>query len=275
MQFADIFDQPAKLPSIPKVVQELIETFNQDNIDMDMLATKISMDPVLTAKVLRLANSVHYGVSRTIASMSEASIVLGFSTLRTLVLASGITGAFQTPNGFDQKAFWRESFAIAAISRWLAPYSHLNPEVAFTTGMLHDIGDLILISVLPEESKKIAAAVKAGGKRIDIENAMLGYNYADIGAELARRWKFPQDIIDGIQYHAKPLSQDPTPKLAGLIYLAMYIHQGHKQKLGDEEILAEFPVNVASSINLDIHNAKEDIMQLDGIESGMDALLNN
>ena len=110
MNLANLFDQGQNLPNIPKIVQELIETFNKSDFDMDEIAKKISLDPVLTAKVLRLANCAHYGVSRTISSTTDASVLLGFSTLRTLVLASGITGAMQSPAGFNRKEFWRDNF---------------------------------------------------------------------------------------------------------------------------------------------------------------------
>ena len=85
MQISELFEQTHKLPNIPKVVQELIDTFNQEDVDMEVIAEKIAMDPVLTAKVLRLANSAHYGVSKTVATTQDASVLLGFATLRTLV----------------------------------------------------------------------------------------------------------------------------------------------------------------------------------------------
>lgn len=272
MDFEAIFAKSPPLPSIPKVVQDLIETFNHDDFDMDEIATKISMDPVLTAKVLRLANSAHYGVSRTIGSTSEAAVLLGFSTLRTLVLASGISGAIKTPPDFDRVGYWHDNFAVAAIARWLAPYCGINGETAFTAGMLHSIGELILQLVLPEEAKKVEKAIQFGGKRLDLENAMLGYNYAEIGAELAKRWKFPDDIVNGICQHPKPLNYDPISPLAGLLHISCYIHESHKQKLSDDEIAEDFPMTVAHAIDMDAVNAKADIEQLHDVESGMDSL---
>jgi HD-like signal output (HDOD) protein len=273
MNLASLFEQTHNLPNIPKVVQELISTFNQEDVDMDEIANKISLDPVLTAKVLRLANSAHYGVSRSVASTSDASVLLGFSTLRTLVLASGITGAMQSPDGFDRKEFWRDNFAVAAIAKWMASYCKLNGETAFTCGMLHSIGELLIQLLMPTEAKKVVAAVEAGGKVGDVEKAMLGYNYADVGAELASRWKFPQDIVNGIRHHSNPLAPKEVDPLSALVHLAAYIHTCHKQGLGDKETLENFPKGVAQAINMDIAQALEDLQQLNGIESGMDSLL--
>ena len=275
MKLSALFEQTHNLPNIPKIVQELIETFNQEDFDMDEIANKISLDPVLTAKVLRLANSAHYGVSRSVASTADASVLLGFSTLRTLVLASGITGALQAPDGFNREEFWRDNFAIAAIARWMASYCKFNGETAFTCGMLHSIGELLIRLLMPTEAKKIQAAVDAGGKLYDVEMAMLGYSYSEVGAELAKRWKFPDDILEGIKHHANPQGAEEDNKLSGLIYLAVYVNQANTQGLSDKEVLEGFPQDIAKAIDMDIKKALEDLKQLDGIESGMDSLLDD
>ena len=275
MKLESLFEQTHNLPNIPKVVQELIATFDSDDFNMEEIAQKISMDPVLTAKVLRLANSAHYGASRTVASTSDASVLLGFSTLRTLVLASGITGAIQTPEGFDRKKFWLDNFAVAAVAKWLAPYCKADKEAAFTCGMLYSIGELLIQLLMPSESKKILAATDAGGKLSEVEEAMLGYTYADVGAELARRWKFPDEIASGIKYHIEPEKADENAQLAGLIHLAVYVHNCITQNLSDADILKGFPNQIAKSINMDTDKALEDLAKEDNIESGMESLLSD
>jgi HD-like signal output (HDOD) protein len=276
MNLASLFEQTHNLPNIPKVVQELISTFNSEDFNMEEIAQKISMDPVLTAKVLRLANSAHYGASRTVASMSDATVLLGFSTLRTLVLASGITGAIQTPKGFDRKQFWLDNFAVAAIAKWLAPYSKLDRESAFTCGMLYSIGEMLIQLILPSESKKVLAATNAGGKLHEVEVAMLGYSYADVGAELASRWKFPDDIVTGIKFHMTPEKSQQDSKLAGLINLSIYINNCQKETLSQNETLKGFPKDVAKMIGMDTDKALADLAELGGsIESGMESLLSD
>jgi HD-like signal output (HDOD) protein len=275
MNLASLFEESHNLPNIPKVVQELIITFNDENFNMEDIAQKISMDPVLTAKVLRLANCAHYGASRTVASTSDAAVILGFSTLRTLVLASGITGAIQTPEGFDRKAFWLDNFGVAAIAKWLAPYSNQDKETAFTCGMLYSIGEMLIQLIVPAESKQIKAAANAGGKLHEVEEAMLGFSYADVGAELARRWKFPDDITQGIKFHLSPEMAGENSKLAGIINIAVYIYNCQKEKLTDEETLSGFPSDVAALIGMDTDKALHDLAKLDGIESGMESLLSD
>ncbi|MFY0700797.1 MAG: HDOD domain-containing protein [Bermanella sp.] len=275
MNLANLFEHSQNLPNIPKVVQELIETFNQSDFNMDEIAKKISLDPVLTAKVLRLANCAHYGVSRTVSSTTDASVLLGFSTLRTLVLASGITGAMQSPPGFNRKEFWQDNFAVAAIAKWMAPYSKMNPETAFTAGMLYSIGELLIQLIMPEESKKINATVEAGGVLSNVENAMLGFNYADVGAELAIRWKFPDEIAEAIRFQNHEDLATINQPMACLIHLALYVHNSHKMGLNTSEIINGFPMNIAQAINMDTDQALSHLESTNGIESGMDTLLDD
>ena len=195
MPMSVIFSESQQLPHIPKVVQELIESFRDENADFDAISAKVALDQTLTAKVLRLANSAHYGVSRTIASTQDAVMLLGFDTLRTMVLASGLTGAFKAPEDFDIQQFWKNAFAIAALSKWLAKYTEdVDPETAFTCGMLHSIGQLLIQLVKPAEAKSISEAEELGGKRFSLEENMLGFTSEEVGAELAKRWKFPDEM---------------------------------------------------------------------------------
>ena len=120
MELNTLFNQLHSLPSIPKVAQELILQFDNPNSSVDSVARNIAMDPVIAAKVLRLANSARFRGAREATSVEDAAMRLGFNTLRTLVLASAVTGAFKTDSGFDLKAFWIHTFQVAGICRLLA-----------------------------------------------------------------------------------------------------------------------------------------------------------
>lgn len=115
MDLKNLVDNAQKLPNIPKVVQELIESFGNENIKNEEIAKKVSADQVLTAKVLRAANSAHYGGNRKVGSVSDAVFVLGFNAVRTLVLASGMTGRLKR-----QKVLICQPFG-AIVLRWRAP----------------------------------------------------------------------------------------------------------------------------------------------------------
>ena len=120
MSIANLFNQVYNIPSIPKLVQELINNFDNENSNSREIAKKLQMDQALSAKVLRLANSARYGAGRKINSIDSAVIILGFDTLKTLVIASGVTSACKNIPGLNQKQFWRTSFAVANIAKMLA-----------------------------------------------------------------------------------------------------------------------------------------------------------
>jgi HD-like signal output (HDOD) protein len=273
---AQIFDHSHNLPNIPKVVQELIETFDNPDIDIDEIAKKIALDQVLTAKVLRLANSAHYGVSRTISSTSDAAVILGFATLRTMVMASGITGATVIPEGIDRKQFWRDNFAIAEIAKWMAKYCKgLHPETAFTCGMLHSIGDLLIHQTFPDEAKQADAQALAGASQAKAQEMLLGFNYGQVGGELAKRWKFPDEIHSAIRDHCNPLINNPINGYAGLLHLAVYIHDAHLHNMTEHQVLERFPMRIAQGIGMDTQHALEDVQETLDLESCMDALLDD
>jgi HD-like signal output (HDOD) protein len=276
MNMATIFAESQQLPHIPKVVQELIESFRDDNANADDISRKVALDQALTAKVLRLANSAHYGLSRTVSNPQDAVVLLGLSTLRTMVLASGVTSAMKAPVGFDQKTFWRDSFAVASLAKWLARYMpDGDKETAFTCGMLHSIGLMLIHIVLPDDAANVNESVHLGGNRHTAETARLGFTSADVGTELAKRWKFPEEIQQAIQDQNNPDLDQPFSNLGGLIYIAKYLHTAHQNDLTEEELVEKFPVRVARHIGLDLRQIRAAVAECRDLESGFEDILND
>ncbi|MCA6063823.1 HDOD domain-containing protein [Thalassolituus marinus] len=274
MSMATIFAETQQLPHIPRVVQELIESFRNEDVDVDELSSKVALDQSLTAKVLRLANSAHYGVSRTIANPHDAIMLLGFNTLRTMVLASGMTSAFKAPDNFDMKTFWRDSFAVGALSKWLANYvDGCDRETAFTCGMLHSVGELLIRMVMPKEARHIDEALSMGGTRHTLERGQLGFTSADVGAELAKRWKFPAEMQQAILEQNNPDLDRTYSALAGILHIAQYLNKAHKDGLDEEAILAKFPKAVADAIGMNCDKAYADLADSNDLSSGLEGLL--
>ena len=274
MSLSDLFAHSAQLPHIAKVVQELIDSMNDEDADMDQLSKKVAMDPALTAKVLRLANSAHYGLSRDVSSAHDAVTLLGFSTLRTMVLASGMTSAFNTPTGFDQAKFWRDAFSVAAISHWLAGFTpDGDKETAFTCGMLHSIGELLLHSTMPEAAHSIDQSVKLGGTRHLLELVQLGFTSAEAGAELARRWNFPTAIQEAIAGQNNPELELAFSNLAGLLYLARYLRSCQHDHEREDDIIEGFPSHTAHQLGLDEQQLFDQLASLNELSSGLEGLL--
>lgn len=273
MSLEDIFNQTHKLPNIPKVVQELIKNFNNPDVNADEISKKIQMDQVISAKVMRLANSARYGAGRKIASIDSAVVMLGFSTLKTLVVASGVTGAFKDIPGFDHKQFWRDSFMVASISKLIAKHTDLDQETAFTCGMMHNIGEMLIHLFHSEDAVRIDNLVTAGASRLDLQQNQFGYDFTDVGAELAQRWNFPVEIQTGIRQHAAPENFADFSPLAAVVYLANYLNTAASSGQEQEAILAEFPTELATQLGINLVDLFEAWVQLLAEDDDIDQLL--
>lgn len=261
------------MPNIPKVVQELIASFGDENVDSNAVADKLSKDQSMTAKVLRMANSSKYGGHRKIGSVNDAVVVLGFNSLRTMVLASGLTSSFPTPEGFNIKDFWVKSFTVATMSKWLAKHvPDIDVEIAFTCGMIHDIGGLLTHILVHQEAVEIDRVVEKGADRIEMEDSRLGFNFTEAGAELANRWKFPQEIVNGIQHQLQPQVDDDTyEKLAGIVYIAKYLFEN--QALEESEFVAGFPSEHGKALGMDMVTVLGNLEEVKSLETGIEELL--
>jgi putative nucleotidyltransferase with HDIG domain len=208
------------LPSLPAVVMELLSSIDQEDVDISVLAKKVSHDAALTAKTLRLANSSLYGLQVKVTTIQQAITFLGFQTTRNLITAAAVTGCFaegQCP-GFDHKAFWRHSIAAAACCKVIARRLRFNQDYAFTAGLLHDIGRLVLVSTFPQQYAAAMAYRSAHDSYVlDAERAVLGVDHVQAGMALAEHWNFSETMKLALAHH-----HDPDAPGAGL--LAAIVH---------------------------------------------------
>jgi putative nucleotidyltransferase with HDIG domain len=208
------------LPSLPAVVMELLSSIEQEDIDISVLAKKVSYDQALTAKTLRLANSSTYGLQVKVTTIQQAITFLGFQTTRNLITAAAITGCFPSGRcvGFHDKGFWRHSIATAACARALARRMRFNQDIAFTAGLLHDIGRLVLVTGHPDAYAQVVAwHAQHGGDWQDAEQAVLGIDHVDAGVALADHWNFSSTMRQAIAYHH-------APDIHGAGFLATIVH---------------------------------------------------
>ena len=200
----DVVKKIRDLPSLPAVVIELLTSMEQEDIDTHILANKITLDQSLTAKTLRLANSSFYGMPTKVTSIHQAISVLGSHSIRTLVTACSITGSFHARPGdtFDFEAFWRHSVATAVCAKLMAARYKINPETAFTAGLLHDIGMLVLATRFPQEYAEVLAYRRSNDCFvIEAEQVVFGIDHARVGSALAGYWKFPAAIAKAVEEH--------------------------------------------------------------------------
>lgn len=209
-----------QLPSLAAVVMQILHSFENTELDIAVLARQISQDQGLSARVLRVANSAFYGFSGKIGSINEAVVVLGFHNIRSLVSAAGIIDRLNVVSEhFDCRQFWQHNIGTGVGAKILAKTIGQDPEIAFTAGLLHDIGILVLLLYFPDEFKAVLACRRQRDcDLIEAERQVLDMDHARIGAEVAKHWKFPAAIQKAIQHHHDP-DRDPQA-LTDCVHLA-------------------------------------------------------
>ncbi len=252
MQLEKLLKQPNALPSAPKVVRQLIETFEQEDVDVMKAAAFIESDPVLTAKLLKLANSAFFGLNRNVTTARDAISVLGLIKVRALVIAAALGDGFHMVGGVNMNQFWRYSLNTANISRYLALPIKIDENTAFTAGLIHAIGELVMHMGMPEAMIDLDRSVPMLDlKRAKAERGLFGYSYADVGAALAREWKFPKKMVNAIEHQVAPFDNDVYEPIAGVIHIANWRARAEELSLGSEGLINTYPDAIGLVLGVD------------------------
>lgn len=211
-----------QMPALPTVVAQLLASFGDDEVDIAELSRLIARDQALAARLLRVANSSFYGLQGKVATINDAIAILGFSAVRSMVLAVGISGVFRAERcpGFDRMAYVRHGVGVALAARALARQTGRNAELAFTGGVLHDIGVLVLASCFPEAyGEALAYRERHDCLHIVAERDIIGLDHGQVGGLLADAWLFPESLRAALAAHHAPA--ESTAELpADLIHVA-------------------------------------------------------
>ncbi len=210
------------LPTLPDVAMRLLETTDDPNVSTREIAATVERDMSLASRVLKLVNSPFFGIQREINSVQQALIVVGMSNLRSLVLSSAVLDLFDrdgSVGNFKREDFWTHCVAVAATARTLARKTRIvDPDIAFTAGLLHDMGKVVVDRYLHTEFKQIVELLDDEAMHMtDAEQKILGVNHAELGQHLAVLWNLPEMLREAVGYHHNPLDAPENPNLAALI----------------------------------------------------------
>ena len=239
-----------KLPSLPTVVIDLLASLTQEDLDIDVLSKKITTDQVLTAKTLKIANSSFYGMSRQVGTVAEAIAVLGFHTIRNLVTTAAMVNGLPDNSraSFNMVHFWRHSIATAVCANAIAMELGSHKSEAYTAGLLHDIGRLVLatqFAVEYEEATHYRVAHDCYAS--EAEAATLGLDHAAVGALLAQHWKFPNPMQQAIALHHQP---NTTAPLSLMVHLADAIAHALDFSGNEDDLVPPVDIQAFTSLGL-------------------------
>lgn len=224
MEPQDLVRGAVKLVSLPEVFIKVNAMVDDPSCSASDIGKYISRDPALTAKLLKIANSPLYGFPSRIDTVSRSITVIGTRGLRDLILASSTIDAFSRikNDAIDLNSFWQHSLFCGVLARILATKCNaLHTEPFFVSGLLHDIGKLIIQHKLPEMARKVHIREdECNLARYELEDEVIGFNHAHVGGALLRAWKLPVNIQDAVEHHHEPSRAKESPLGAAIIHLA-------------------------------------------------------
>lgn len=253
MELNALLGQPVALPSLPRTVALLMNELARREPSLRRLNLLFGSDPVLAARLLELANAPAHQLTRQVAGISEALVLLGSAPLQTLVSSATLGTAARAVQGINLQQFWRYSLHTAKLARSLAGVVFQNPTAAYTAGLLHGLGELLIHLGNPQKAQSMNTLVlPLDMRRGKIEQRILGYSYTHVSAALAQRWLLPQVVVDALQYQAAPFENTAYEPLAGVIHLAAWRVRGREAGLSERELAVTFPGEVGLMLGLDI-----------------------
>jgi HD-like signal output (HDOD) protein len=251
MDLKSLIDHPSKLPTVPRVTQRVIASFGAEDVTVGEIAQLIEADPVLSAKLLRLANSSYFQMSRSVESVEDAIRVLGLAMVRNLVLAGGMMGIYVNMPGIDMHQFWTHSLYAACTGRWLAEHSAVSRDHVFTLGLMHGIGQLHMRHVAPAATVALDQQVPVlSAERVLCETEALGFNYLDVSAALATLWNFPQSLAEPLQYIADPLAAPHFSAVAATVHLSVWHARNIVLGTPTQDISLHYPHAVGNRLGI-------------------------
>ncbi len=200
---SEVVNEVADLRPLGAVATRILEITEDDRFSAHELAQVIATDQALSAKMLRLSNSAYYGFPRTISTVRDAVVLLGFRAVRSATLASCVIDAMEGTTNLDYHDFWHFSVTVGMLAEVLGRATESHQNEAFTGGVMHNIGRLALDQHFPDALNESLAY--ANEHHVDLHEAqrtVIGFDDARLGGALTLHWNFPQPLVDAVAGHA-------------------------------------------------------------------------
>lgn len=206
------------LPTIPVVATKVMQLMEDENATADDLAKVVASDPAVAARVLKISNSSFYGCQRQIQTLPHAIMMLGFVTLKSVVVAASVKQVYH-PFGLTEKLLWEHSFGAGLAARIIASDRRLvNAEEAFLGGLFHDLGKIIM-NFLDKDTflEAMQRCYNDGIEFDEAEKSLFPYSHEEVGALVIKKWNFPDHLMKAVMaHHSLALPDDEDPYLMRL-----------------------------------------------------------
>lgn len=221
----DIVDRVRSVQPLPDTALKLMNVMGDPRSTLDSIVDTIKYDQVVTSQVLKLCNSSFFGLSRNVTSLNDALICLGTVKVLQMVISvhtNNMLSREQIGYGLEPGVLWKHSVAVALASSLFAQRLRLpDANLAFTAGLLHDIGKVILNEYVAEEFAEIVRRVTDEHMSFgEAEKQVLGFSHEEIGGMITEKWNLPPVIIRCVRFHHVPSAVNPPDSLVDTVYLA-------------------------------------------------------
>lgn len=251
--------QIKELSTLPGVILKILEVMNNPVSDARDVEREIMEDPVITAKVLRVANSPFYGTDRDISTISQAVVLMGFAEVQNIALSVSIFSRFAEPTRmFDRREFWEHCFATAIAAEALQRRVSAQTNEGFVAGLLHDIGRIVLDQYFPDEFREIATLAEAQKiSLLEAERKILGVTHGDVGYWVTEQWNLPTILTDSILFHHSPFSCRESYVLTSIVHVADVISKAFGSYMTKEIPATSKDESAFRLLNLDSEKVME------------------
>ena len=190
------------LPTIPVVATKVMQLIESENATAEELSKIVASDPAVAARVLKISNSSYYGCQRQIQTLSHAIVVLGFATLKSLIVAASVKQVYQ-PYGLTEKMLWEHSFGAGLAARIIAKETRFaSEEEAFLGGLFHDIGKIIMNSMNSRQFQDVMQRCYNDGLSFEVaERQVYSYTHSEVGGLVIKKWNFPDMLMHAVLNH--------------------------------------------------------------------------
>jgi HD-like signal output (HDOD) protein len=275
--------RPLEVPVLPDLYVKLRDLINSPTGNSQKASELISKDPSLVMKVIKTVNSPAYGLRQNVNKLDQAVTLLGFNEISNLVLAATVLKQFPVRPGdrlLNLKKFWEHSIGVAVMTRVLMKHSRkiigTTAEEAFISGLIHDVGKLILYQSFPTEFTQAMGFCRSEQMSlVDAEERVFGFTHQDIGAYVADSWGFSRNMVKAIELHNTPYmldSSDDSFVFVSLIHIANIL--AHFQGFGNsgDPFLPAFHFNCCDALDLNVaelesilERGKDSFDQINGV----------